>query len=60
MQEKTKLASPHIISICRSLFQFCYIIFTTKWGWVNCKTKLKTGLKRFQGDWIRFENQGKS
>ena len=42
MQEKTKLASTHIISICRSLFQFCYITFTTKWGWANCKTKLKT------------------
>ena len=41
MQEKNKLASPHIISICMSLFQFCYIIFTTKWGGVNCKTKLK-------------------
>ena len=33
---KTKLASPHIISVCRLLFQFCSTIFTIKWGWANC------------------------
>ena len=33
---KTKLASPHTISVCRSLFQFCSIIFTILCGGENC------------------------